>query len=201
MGLTCAQAIMLGRGGRGRSPQKGGGPEPPPGAGGLRVEPASAPLWAALGACAVAPAVREYALARALALDPKAAPAWVELGRLYCSNGGQYAPRQSPCMRPCSLARIAHGRLPTPVATTVSSSVKLLTWWPLDCVFVCKEQAPEPVCSDQIEGAQVLTLAWRTRASPSRAATSRETRPPGRPWAPWPASAATVRLACTHSLV
>lgn len=72
----------------------------PPGAGGLRVEPASAPLWAALGACAVAPAVREHALARALALDPKAAPAWVELGRLYCSNGVHHAPQQSPCMRP-----------------------------------------------------------------------------------------------------
>ncbi|KAK9840650.1 hypothetical protein WJX81_006942 [Elliptochloris bilobata] len=54
---------------------------------GLRADPASAPLWKALGCCAVDPAVREYALARALALEPKAAHAWVVLGRLYCADG------------------------------------------------------------------------------------------------------------------
>ena len=66
-------------------------------AAGLRADPASAPLWAALGACAVAPAVREYALARALALDPKAAPVWVVLGRLYCADGAHLSSKTAKC--------------------------------------------------------------------------------------------------------
>ena len=55
--------------------------------GGLRMEPASPELWAALGTSAADPGVREYALSRALQLEPKSVPAWVALARLYTDHG------------------------------------------------------------------------------------------------------------------
>lgn len=57
-------------------------------AGGLRLAPASAELWAALGCAAVNPAAREYALGRSLQLEPRSAFAWTALGRLYAETGG-----------------------------------------------------------------------------------------------------------------
>lgn len=56
-------------------------------AGGLRMDPASADLWACLGASAASTPVREYALGRALALNPKRADCWAALGRLYAEAG------------------------------------------------------------------------------------------------------------------
>ena len=55
-------------------------------AGGLRLNPESAALWAALGAADPEAAVREHCTARALALDPLAAPVWAGLGRLYAEH-------------------------------------------------------------------------------------------------------------------
>ena len=56
-------------------------------AGGLRLEPTAALLWAALGSTAASLGVREYALGRALQLDPKLVTAWTALGRLYTEAG------------------------------------------------------------------------------------------------------------------
>jgi len=50
------------------------------------LEPASPDLWACLGAAAPQPAVREYALSRALTLDPKRATCWAALGRWSISS-------------------------------------------------------------------------------------------------------------------
>jgi superkiller protein 3 len=62
--------------------------------GGLRLAPDLPALWTALGQAAAAPAVREYALTRALQLDPRSAPAWVSLARLYIdANEGALAER------------------------------------------------------------------------------------------------------------
>ena len=60
-------------------------------AGGLRLQPASPALWAALGNTEATPAAREQCLQRALQLDPRNAGAWTALGRLYAehSHGAQ----------------------------------------------------------------------------------------------------------------
>ncbi|KAK9814136.1 hypothetical protein WJX72_001132 [[Myrmecia] bisecta] len=55
--------------------------------GGLRINPSSASLWAALGSTALSPTVQEYAFSRSLQLDPKGAATWAALGRLYCEHG------------------------------------------------------------------------------------------------------------------
>lgn len=56
--------------------------------GGLRLAPASAELWAALGCVATSAPAREYALRRSLQLEPRSAFAWTALGRLYAEQGG-----------------------------------------------------------------------------------------------------------------
>jgi len=58
--------------------------------GGVRLEPASAPLWAGLGSCAVRPKHQEYAFTRSLQLDPKSAHTWAALGRLYMESGARH---------------------------------------------------------------------------------------------------------------
>ena len=59
-------------------------------AGGVRLEPSSAPLWAGLGSCAVRPKHQEYAFTRSLQLDPKSAHTWAALGRLYMESGARH---------------------------------------------------------------------------------------------------------------
>lgn len=56
-------------------------------AGGLRLQPASPALWAALGNTEATPAAQEQCLHRALQLDPRDAGAWTALGRLYAEKG------------------------------------------------------------------------------------------------------------------
>ena len=58
-------------------------------AGGLRLEPSSAELWAGLGTCARGPPQQEYAFTRSLHLDPKCARTWAALGRLYMESGAR----------------------------------------------------------------------------------------------------------------
>ena len=55
--------------------------------GALRLDPSSAEQWAALGACAADPGIKEYALTRSLNLDPHLSLSWVSLARLYASVG------------------------------------------------------------------------------------------------------------------
>ena len=55
--------------------------------GGLRLQPASPALWAALGNTEATPAAQEQCLHRALQLDPRNAGAWTALGRLYAEKG------------------------------------------------------------------------------------------------------------------
>lgn len=57
--------------------------------GGVRLEPASAALWAGLGTCAKQPQDQEYAFTRSLHLDPKSAHTWAALGRLYMESGAR----------------------------------------------------------------------------------------------------------------
>ena len=56
-------------------------------AGGLRLQPASPALWAALGNTEATPSAQEQCLHRALQLDPRNAGAWTALGRLYAEHG------------------------------------------------------------------------------------------------------------------
>lgn len=58
-------------------------------AGGIRLDPASAALWAGLGTCAKQPHHQEYAFTRSLQLDPKSAHTWAALGRLYMESGAR----------------------------------------------------------------------------------------------------------------
>ncbi len=55
----------------------------------LSRNPVAALLSCALCSSHMQPAVREYALSRALQLDPKCVPAWVALARLYAGGGHQ----------------------------------------------------------------------------------------------------------------
>lgn len=57
------------------------------GAGGIRLEPAWAEGWGALGVAAGEVAVREYCLSRSLMLQPRGALFWAALARLYCEAG------------------------------------------------------------------------------------------------------------------
>ena len=59
-------------------------------AGGLRLEPSSAALWAGLGSCALLPSTQEHAFTRSLQLDPKSAQSWAALGRLYMEAGARH---------------------------------------------------------------------------------------------------------------
>ena len=58
-------------------------------AGGIRLDPSSAPLWAGLGTCAKQACDQEYAFTRSLQLDPKSAHTWAALGRLYMESGAR----------------------------------------------------------------------------------------------------------------
>lgn len=55
--------------------------------GGLRLEPSSDWLWAALGDAEAEEGPREFAWSRALQLNPKRAGVWASLGRLYARHG------------------------------------------------------------------------------------------------------------------
>ena len=58
-------------------------------AGGIRLDPSSASLWAGLGTCARKAHHQEYAFTRSLQLDPKSAHVWAALGRLYMESGAR----------------------------------------------------------------------------------------------------------------
>ena len=76
--------------------------------GGLRMDPASAGLWAALGTAHPEAATREYCMSRALTLDPLAAPTWAALGRLYAEQASD---------RPLAAQVRLHGASPALVDT------------------------------------------------------------------------------------
>lgn len=91
-------------------------------AGGLRLAPASAELWCAMGCAAGDAAAAEAALHRALQLEPRSATAWTALGRLYAEEGG---PEGRPHAASCYMQ--ARPRLPHhPVLCHVKAVCEIL---------------------------------------------------------------------------
>ncbi len=104
--------------------------------GGVRLEPASAPLWAGLGSCAVRPKHQEYAFTRSLQLDPKSAHTWAALGRLYMESGARHLAdtcfTQARSQEPADAATwAAMGALAglSPTGEPCTTYPLLLFWW------------------------------------------------------------------------